>query len=66
MTDGIHTYVTLEKNFETLRQIEESGKILGKDLWVMSPPNRKTPLKGLKRDNAPERLENSNEVTTLN
>ena len=35
MTDGIHFYVILEKNMRiTLGKLEESGKILGKDLWV--------------------------------
>ena len=34
-TDGIHSYVTLEKNLRiTPGKLEESGKILGKDLWV--------------------------------
>ena len=31
----IHSYVKLEKNLRiTLGELEESGKILGKDLWV--------------------------------
>ena len=35
MTDGIHSYLTLEKNLRiTPGELEESGKILGKDLWV--------------------------------
>ena len=35
MTDGIHSYVKLEKNLRiTPGELEESGKILGKDLWV--------------------------------
>ena len=45
MTDGIHTYVTLEKNFGTLWEKEESGKMLGINMWVMSPSKRKHRLK---------------------
>jgi hypothetical protein len=36
LTDEIHTYVKLrKKGFEkSSENLEESGKILGKDLWV--------------------------------
>ena len=35
LTDEIHSYVRLEKNLRiTPGELEESGKILGKDLWV--------------------------------
>ena len=38
----IHSYVKLERNLRTtLGKLEESGKILGKDLWVMGPLKRK-------------------------
>ena len=45
MTDDIHSYVTLEKNLGiTPGELEESGKILGKDLWVRAH-SKETPLK---------------------
>ena len=56
------------KEFEnTPEELEESGKILGKDLWV-SPTKRKTPLERVVEevDDAPERLKNLNEVITSN
>ena len=35
LTDEIHSYVNFEKNLRiTPGKLEESGKILGKDLWV--------------------------------
>ena len=35
LTDENHTYVHFEKNLRiTPGKLEESGKILGKDLWV--------------------------------
>ena len=44
VTDEIHSYVTLEKNLRiTPGELEESGKILGKDLWVRAH-SRETPL----------------------
>ena len=43
MTDVIHSYVTFEKNSP---EKEESGKILGKDLWVRAH-SKKSPLKRL-------------------
>ena len=68
MTDGIHSYVTLEKNLRiTPRELEESGKILGKDLWVRAH-SKDTPLERIveKIDDAPEQLKYLNEVTTSN
>ena len=48
-------------------ELEESGKILGKDLWVRAHSNR-TPLEWdvEQIDDAPEQLKYLNEVTTLN
>ena len=68
MTDEIHTYVKLRKGFENSSgKLEESGKILGKDLWVMGPLKRNTIGKGRRmRNDAPERLKDLNEVTTSN
>ena len=35
LSDEIHSYVTLEKKLRiTPGKLEESGKILGKNLWV--------------------------------
>ena len=35
LTDEIHSYIKLQKGFENSSgKLEESGKILGKDLWV--------------------------------
>ena len=49
LTDEIHTYVKLRKGFQNSSgKLEESGKILGKDLWVMGPLKRNTVEKGLK------------------
>ena len=43
MTDEIHSYVTLEKNLRiTPGELEESGKILGKDLWVRAHSKENT------------------------
>ena len=48
----------------TPERLEESGKILGKDLWVRAH-SRKTLLNDcLGRDNAPVDLNGLNEVTT--
>ena len=45
LTDEIHTYVTPEKNLRiTPGKLEESGKILGKDLWVRAH-SKETPLR---------------------
>ena len=47
-----------------LGKLEESGKILGKDLWVRAH-SRETPLKRLlEREIAPAELNGLNEVTT--
>ena len=59
----------LTSNFEkdlriTPGKLEESGKILGKDLWVRAH-SRETPLrKDCGIDDAPEQLRYLNEVTT--
>ena len=45
-------------------ELEESGKILGKDLWVRAH-SKETPLNDyLKRDIAPVELNGLNEITT--
>ena len=48
-------------------ELKESGKILGKDLWVR-PTKEKTPLKRIieQIDVAPVQLKYLNEVTTSN
>ena len=48
-------------------KLEESGKILGKDLWVRAHKKKK-PLEGYVEqiDDAPEQLKYLNEVTTSN
>ena len=69
MTDGIHSYVTLEKNLRiTPGELEESGKILEKDLWVRAHWIEKTPLERdvEQIDDAPEELKYLNEVITSN
>ena len=46
-------------------ELEESGKILGKDLWVRAH-SKETSLKDfLKREIAPVELNDLNEITTL-
>ena len=42
-------------------ELEESGKILGKDLWVRAH-SKDTPLKRFKRDVAPVELNDLNEI----
>ena len=43
MTDGIHSYVTVKRNLRTTPgELEESGKILGKDLWVRAHSKENT------------------------
>ena len=44
-------------------KLEESGKILGKDLWVRAH-SKETPLKRFKREIAPVELNDLNEITT--
>ena len=61
----IHTYVKLQKGFENSSgKLEESCKILGKDLWVRAH-SKETPLKRFKREIAPIELNGLNEITTL-
>ena len=39
----IHSYIKFEKKLRiTPEKLEESGKILGKDMWVMDPLKRNT------------------------
>ena len=60
----IHSYVKLCNEFENnSEKLEESGKILGKDLWVRGHP-KETPLNNLKKKIAPVELNSLNEVTT--
>ena len=48
VTDGIHSYVTLWKELRiTPGELEESGKILGKDLWVRAHWREKHRWKGM-------------------
>ena len=44
-------------------KLEESGKILGKDVWVRAH-SKETTLEGFKRKIAPVELNGLNEVTT--
>ena len=45
-------------------ELEESGKILGKDLWVRAH-SKETPLKRLpEKENAPVELNDLNEITS--
>ena len=53
---------TLEKNLRiTPEKLEESGKILGKDLWVRAH-SKETPLNDLKREIAPVESNGLNEI----
>ena len=64
VTDGNHSYVTLWKEFEyNSRKIEESGKILGKDLWVRAHSKEITVGKDCLRDIAPVELNGLNKMT---
>ena len=57
-----------EKNLRiTLGKLEESGKILGKNLWVRAH-SKETPLERIvgERADALEQLKDLNEVTTSN
>ena len=48
LTDEIHIYIKLRKGFENSSgKLEESGKILGKDLWVRAH-SKETLLKDFK------------------
>ena len=61
----IHSYVKLWKNLRIApEKLEESGKILEKDLWVRAHW-KGTPLKWLlEKEIAPVELNGLNEVTT--
>lgn len=61
----IHTYVILCNEFENnTGKIEESGKILGKDLWVRAHSKKSTVERLLKRETAPVDLNGLNELTS--
>ena len=55
---------TLKEFENNSEKIEESGKILGKDLWVRAH-SKETPLERIvgEKADAPEQLEDFNEVT---
>ena len=59
------SYVKLGKEFESnTGKREESGKILGKDLWVRAH-SKDTPLKRLlEKENAPVESNDLNEITS--
>ena len=61
----IHSYVKLRNEFENNsgKKLEESGKILGKDLWVRAH-SRETPLKRFEGEIAPVELNGLNEIIT--
>ena len=60
----IHSYVKFLKNLRIAPEnLEESGKILGKDLWVRDH-SRETPLKRFEGEIAPVELNGLNEITT--
>ena len=60
-----HSYVKLQKEFRIAPgELEESGKILGKDLWVRAH-SKDTPLNDyLKGEIAPVELKDLNEITS--
>ena len=60
----IHSYVKLGKTLGIAPdKLEESGKILGKDLWVRAH-SKETPLKRFKREKSPVELNDLNEGTS--
>ena len=66
LTDEIHTYIKLRKGFENSSgKLEESGKILGKDLWVRAH-SIETLLKWFYREIAPVQLNGLNKVRPRN
>ena len=54
---------TWKRIWEASGKLEESGKILEKDLWVRAH-SKETPLNNLKRDNAPVEIKDLNERTS--
>ena len=61
-----HSYVKLWRNLGIAPgKLEESGKILGKDLWVMGPLKR-YPVERFKREIAPVQLNGLNKVRPRN
>ena len=62
MTDVNHSYVTLWKEFAGK---EESGKILGKNLWVRAHSKEITVEKDCLRDIAPVELNGLNKIAIL-
>ena len=60
----IHSYVKLRKNLRIAPdKLEESGKILEKDLWVRAH-SKETPLEWFLRETASVELSGLNEITT--
>ena len=60
--DNSFLHETLKKNLRiTPGKLEESGKILVKDLWVRAH-SKETPLKRLQREIAPVELNDLNEI----
>ena len=58
-----HTYVKLRKEFRiALGKLQESGKILEKDLWVRAHSKENT-VERFKRDVAPVELNGLTEIT---
>ena len=54
---------TLKEFEDSSRKIEESGKILGKDLWLRAQ-SKDTPLNDCQKDIAPVDLNGLKEITT--
>ena len=54
---------TLKRILEAPGKLEDSGKILGKDVWVRAH-SKETPLNNLKKKIAPVELNGSKEITT--
>ena len=64
MTDENHSYVKLQKNLGIAPgKLEESGKILGKDLWVRAHSKENT-IERFKSGIAPVDLNGLNEITS--
>ena len=63
MTDENHTYVKLRKEFLriALRELEKSGKILGKDLWDRAHSKENT-VERFTREKAPVELNGLNKI----
>ena len=62
--DNLFLRQTLKDLRITLVKLEESGKILGKDLWVRSHSRENTIERLLEKEIAPVELNDLNEITT--